>query len=300
MALIAADYARLPTERANPATRKIDQLSTRAIVALINSQDRLVAPAVGKQAASIAKAADVVAAAIAQGGRVLLVGAGTSGRLCVLEAAECPPSFGTPPDLIRAEIAGGRGSVFRAKEGAEDDERAGAKACAKLKAGDVVIGVAASGITPFVRAALSRARQLRCRTVLVTSNAKPKGDPAQITIAPVVGPEVLAGSTRLKSATAAKLVLNCVTTAAMIRLNKVYDHWMVDLKPTNRKLKLRAVRLISELARLPAPQAERVLAQAGGSVKTAVVMARLSLTRADALGRLKAANGSLRRALESR
>lgn len=298
MALKAADYGRLPTERPNPATRDIDLLSTSKIVRLINIQDQGVAPAVGKQGRHIARGADLMARALREGGAVLLVGAGTSGRLCVLEAAECPPTFGTDPRRIRAAIAGGRPSVFHAREGAEDDAAAGAAAASRLRRGDVVVGVAASGITPFVRAALAAARRKGCRTVLVTSNAAPAGNPAELTIAPRVGPEVLAGSTRLKAGTAAKLVLNALTTAAMIRLNKVYDHWMVDLKPTNRKLRLRAVRMTAALAKVSPSRAEQVLRLAGGNIKTAVLMARLKLSRPQAQLRLEARAGSLRRALE--
>ena len=298
-ALKPSDYARLPTERANPATRHIDRLSTRRVVALINSQDALVAPAVARQGREIARAADA-AAALSRGGTLLFVGAGTSGRLAVLEAAECPPTFGTDPRRIRAVMAGGKSSVFRAKEGAEDDARAGAAAARELKRGDMLVGIAASGITPFVRAALETAKRRGCATALVTSNPDRAGRVAGILIAPDVGPEVLTGSTRLKSGTAAKLVLNALTTAAMIRLHKVYDHWMVDLKPTNRKLRLRAARLIAELGRVAPERAEALLDESGGHVKTAVVMARLSLTRAHARKRLAAKAGSLRRVLEEK
>ncbi len=297
MALRASSYARLPTERPNPATRDIDRRSTLDIVKLINCQDALVAPAVGRQSFVIARAADAIANSLKNAGRVVIVGAGTSGRIGVLEAAECPPTFGTPPSLITAVMAGGRSAVFRSKEGAEDDETAGARAVAGLSRGDVVIGVAASGITTFVRSALSSARQRGCVTIFITSNGKPPGRPAQFVIAPVVGPEVVAGSTRLKSGTAAKLVLNTLTTTAMIRLGKVYDHWMVDLKPTNRKLRLRSVRMLCDLARVSAARAETLLKSSGGSVKVAVLMARKEMTAAQAKKLLSVRNDSLREAL---
>lgn len=296
MALKPSEYARLPTERPNPATRDIDRLPTTEVVRLINSEDALVAPAVGRQAAAIARAADAIAASLSRGGRLVFIGAGTSGRMGILEAAECPPTFGTDPRQILGVIAGGRGSVFRAKEGAEDDARAGARAVSELSSGDVVVGIAASGITPFVRAALDAGRRKGCRTVLVTSG-DPVRDSAEIVINPRVGPEVITGSTRLKAGTAAKLALNTLTVAAMIRLNKVYDHWMVDLRPTNRKLRLRAIRLISELGRVPMPDAEQLLERSGRHVKTAVVMARLGLSKRQALARLRSAQGSLRAAL---
>lgn len=297
-ALKPSDYARLATERPNPATRDIDRLPTRRVVDLINSQDALVAPAVRREGAAIARAAEAAARALAGGGTLLFVGAGTSGRLGVLEAAECPPTFGTSPRQIRGVIAGGRGSMFKAKEGAEDDAAAGARTAAQLSRGDMLVGIAASGITPFVRSALQAARKRGCATALITSNPDNAGGAADFLIAPRVGPEVLTGSTRLKSGTAAKLCLNALTTAAMIRLNKVYDHWMVDLKPTNRKLRLRAARLIAELGRVPPSRAEALLDASGRHVKTAVVMARRKLDAEEARKLLARHGGSLRKALE--
>ena len=297
-ALKASDYARLPTERANPATRHIDLLPTRRVVELINAQDALVAPAVKREAPSIARAAEAVARSLANGGTLLFLGAGTSGRLGVLEAAECPPTFGTDPRRIRGVIAGGKASMFRAKERAEDDAAAGAKAVAVLRKGDVAVGIAASGVTPFVRGALAAARKRGCATVLVTSG-NPSPGTAQIAINPRVGPEVVTGSTRLKAGTAAKLVLNALTVSAMVRLNKVYDHWMVDLRPTNHKLRLRAMRLIGELGGVDQKTAERLLEESGRHVKTAVVMARMNLSRVQARRLLAKRRGSLRAALES-
>lgn len=297
MAFRAGVYARLPTERPNPATRHIDRRDALSIVKLINSEDHRVAVAVGRQARSIAKAAELIAQSLRAGGRVRLVGAGTSGRLGVLEAAECPPTFGTSPREVSAVMAGGKSSVFKSKEGAEDDPVAGRRAVADLKEGDVVVGIAASGITAFARAALLEGRRRGCGTVLITSNKRTPENPAAITIAPDVGPEVIAGSTRLKSGTAAKLVLNTLTTTAMIRLGKVYDHWMVDLKPSSHKLRLRSVRIVCDLGRVVPARAEALLKQAGGSVKLAVVMARRRVSAADAKKLVEAAGGSLREAL---
>ena len=292
-------YARLPTERPNPRTRNIDLLGAARIVGLINREDAAVARAVGRQARSIARAAELVASCLRRGGRLLFVGAGTSGRLGVLEAAECPPTFNTRPGQVMAAMAGGRNSVFRSREGAEDDPAAGARSVAGLKRGDAVVGIAASGVTPFVRAALLRAARRGCRTILVTSNGQPPHNPAEITIAPRVGPEVIAGSTRLKCGTAAKMVLNTLTTAAMIRLGKVYDHWMVDLKPTSRKLRLRGARIVCELGRVGPRRADELLKAARGSVKLAVLMARQGLGLRQARLRLARAEGNLRSALES-
>lgn len=296
---VRARYARLPTERPNPRTRHIDLKSLPEIVRLINKEDARVAVAVGRQAGQIARAAGAIAASLAAGGRLFFIGAGTSGRLGVLEAAECPPTFNTGPGQVLAVMAGGRASVFKSKEGAEDRAEAGAAAVARARRGDVVVGIAASGVTAFVRAALQSALRRGCKTVLVTSNGRPAGMAAQIVIAPDVGPEVIAGSTRLKSGTAAKLVLNTLTTSAMIRLGKVYDHWMVDLKPTSKKLRLRGARIVADLGRVAPGRAEELFEEAGGSVKTAVLMARAGMTRADARALLAGNGGSLRRALES-
>ena len=299
MALRPGFYARLPTERPNPRTRNIDLLGAASIVRLINREDAAVARAVGREAGAIARAAEVISACLRRKGRLLFVGAGTSGRLGVLEAAECPPTFNTKPGQVMAAMAGGRSSVFRSREGAEDDPAAGARAVAGLRRGDAVVGIAASGVTPFVRSALKAASRRGCRTILVTSNGRPPRTPAEIIIAPRVGPEVIAGSTRLKCGTAAKMVLNTLTTAAMIRLGKVYDHWMVDLKPTSRKLRLRGARIVCELGRVGPRRAEGLLEAAGGSVKLAVLMARTGLAAGRARLRLARAEGSLRSALEA-
>lgn len=293
-------YERLATERANPASRGLDRLDARGIAALMNREDRRAVAAVGRVGGDIARAVDLVVAALSTGGRLFFVGAGTSGRLGVLEAAECPPTFGTPPRLVQAIVAGGRGAVFRSREGAEDDAAAAARAVrARVRQGDVVVGVSASGVTPFVRGALVTARAVGASTVLVVCNrVHPHAAPARVIIAPVPGPEVLAGSTRLKAGTATKLVLNTLTTAAMVRLGKVYGNRMVDVQAKSRKLRARAARLVAELGGVTPPRARKLLAGAGGSVRVAVAMARRRLGAADAARALAEAGGSLRAVLE--
>ncbi|MBI3289749.1 MAG: N-acetylmuramic acid 6-phosphate etherase [Elusimicrobia bacterium] len=296
--LSARAYARLPTEQPNPRTRNIERRSTVGIVRVIIDEDSRVPRAVAAVARDIARGVDALAETLASGRSIVLLGAGTSGRLAVLEAAECPPTFNTKPGQIRAVIAGGSRSVFRAKEGAEDDPSLGRRAVASARRGDCVIGVAASGVTPFVRAALSAARGRGARTILVTSNGRPRAASADIVIAPEVGPEVVTGSTRLKSGTAAKLVLNALTTGAMIRIGKVYDHWMVDMRPTSRKLRLRGERIVADLGRVRPARARALFAASGGSVKVAVVMARKRVSIEGARRALRRAGGGLRRALE--
>ncbi len=272
---------RLLTERPNRASRDLDRLPPVRVARLMNREDRRAVAAVGRVAPRIARAVTLIARALGAGGRLFFVGAGTSGRLGVLEAAECPPTFGTSPRLVQAIMAGGRGSVFRSREGAEDDERAAARAIrARVRAGDVVVGVSASGVTPFVRAALVAAAARGAATILVACNPK-TGVRADVVIAPAPGPEVLAGSTRLKAGTATKLVLNTLTTATMARLGKVYGNRMVDLQPRSRKLRERALRLVMELGRVPRVRARRLLAS-GGSVRVAVVMARTGRSAASA------------------
>ncbi|MFA6029597.1 MAG: N-acetylmuramic acid 6-phosphate etherase [Elusimicrobiota bacterium] len=295
-----AFYGRLPTEQSNPASRGLDLKSTRQIVALLNRQDLLVPRAVARVRGALVKAADAAAEALRRGRGLVMVGAGTSGRMGVLEAAECPPTFGTPRGLIRAVMAGGRSSVFRAREGAEDDPKDGARQLRRVaRRGDLVIGIAASGITPFVRGALGAARGLGCRTVLVTSNFRTPVPEAEIVVAPDVGPESLSGSTRMKSGTAAKLVLNTITTAAMVRIGKAYDNWMVDLRPTSYKLRLRGIRIVGHLVGVGPARAAALFDASGGHVKTAVVMGRLRLDRSAARRRIRAAGGRLRDALEA-
>lgn len=298
---MADRFRLLPTEQSNPASRGLDKRPLKDLVAVICREDAVVPRAVAKEAPRIAKAAEYAAAALANGGRVVFVGAGTSGRLGVLEAAEIPPTFGTSPSSVKAIMAGGRAAVFKSKEGAEDDAKEGARRIRKeTKRGDLVVGIAASGVTPFVRGALLEARRRGCKTAFITANNRALPNIADVIIAPRTGAEVLAGSTRLKSGTAAKLVLNAMTTAAMSRLNKVYDNWMVDLKPTNKKLVARAVRVIGHLGGVGQAEAERLFTDSGRHVKTAVVMARKSLDRRAARKLLALKGGSLRRALEER
>ena len=294
----AIRYERLPTERANRASTGLDRLSARRIAALMNREDARAVRAVGRETRAIGAAVDLIVAALAARGRLIFVGAGTSGRLGVLEAAECPPTFGTPPRLVQAVMAGGRASVFRSREGAEDDGRAAARAVrARARAGDVVVGVSASGVTPFVREALAAARRLGARTVLVACNPDRARLPrANVLIAPAPGPEVLAGSTRLKAGTTTKLVLNTLTTAAMARLGKVYGNRMIDLQPRSRKLRERATRLVADLGGVGPTEARRLLRAADDRVAVAIVMARRRLEAGDAARTLRQA-GSLRGAI---
>jgi N-acetylmuramic acid 6-phosphate etherase len=294
-------YERLSTERANPRSARLDQLDARAIAALMNREDRVAVAAVGRAGPAIAAAVETIVAALRAGGRLFFVGAGTSGRLGVLEAAECPPTFGTPPRLVQAIMAGGRRSVFRSREGAEDDAGAAARSVrARVRRGDVVVGVSASGVTPFVRGALTTARGIGARTVLVQCNAQNGRVAADVVVRAVPGPEVLAGSTRLKAGTATKLVLNTLTTASMTRLGKVYGNRMIDLQPRSAKLRARAERLVAEIAGVGPPRARRALRAAGDRVRVAIVMARRNLPANAAARALRAADGSLRSVLEPR
>lgn len=293
-------YEALPTERPNPRSRRLDRLSAAGIAALMNREDRRAVEAVGRVRPAIARAVDLVVATLRSGGRLFFVGAGTSGRLGVLEAAECPPTFGTPPSLVQAIVAGGSASVFRAREGAEDRAGEGRRALGRrVRAGDLVVGIAASGVTPFVRAALAEARRRRCRTLLVAMDGRsPLARLADLVIAPRVGPEVLAGSTRLKAGTATKLILNTLTTAAFARLGKVYGPWMVDVAPRSAKLRARAERLVARLGRVSRLRARRALRAAAGRPKVAIVMARKGVTARVAARLLRAEGGSLGRCLE--
>ena len=290
-------YHRLPTERPNPRSRALDRLSPVAIARLMNRADLDALRAVGRAAPAIGRAVTAIVARLGSGGRLIFVGAGTSGRLGVIEAAECPPTFSTGPGQVQAVMAGGRRAVFRSVEGAEDDAGAGARAVrGRVRRGDAVVGIAASGVTPFVRAALGEARRRGAFTVLVTSNPSAPRAAARVIIPLGVGPEVLAGSTRLKAGTATKLTLNTLTTAAFTRLGKVHGNRMVDLQPKSAKLRARAERLVRDLGQVSAARAGKLLEQAGGSAKVAVVMARRRVTAAEARRRLRAAGGFLGRA----
>jgi len=283
------------TERANPRTRGLDTLSSRRLVALIHREDARVPAAVARVAGATARAVDAIVTRLKGGGRLYLVGAGTSGRLAALEAAECPPTFGTPPSLVRAVIAGGARALTRSVEGAEDDAGAGRRSMRPVRSRDAVIGISAGGSAPFVLAALAEARKRGAETVLLSCVPAPRA--AKRNIAPVVGPEVIAGSTRLKAGTATKLVLNAITVAVMARLGKVHDNLMVDVRPTNAKLRDRARRLVRELTGRDPGAA---LAAARGRVKTAVVMLRRGLGARDAERALAKHGGNLRGALADR
>ena len=289
------------TEQRNPRTERIDVASSLEIVDLMNAEDASVAAAVRGQREGIAAAIELVVAALQQGGRLVYVGAGTSGRLGVLDATECPPTFGTPPTLVVGVIAGGYGALVKSAEGAEDDVNAGAAAMdtAVVTPRDVVVGIAASGTTPYVGAALARAQTLGAKTVLVTCSTPPKllTETCDAVIVPKVGPEALTGSTRLKAGTATKLVLNTISTGAMIRLGKVYGNLMVDLVALSDKLKDRGERIVMECVGVDRARARAAIEDAGGSVKLAIVMAKTGVGREEAGRVLDGAGGFVRRAV---
>jgi N-acetylmuramic acid 6-phosphate etherase len=294
----ASRWAGLLTESRNPRSRALDTLPTPRVVALLLDEDRRALVAAARERGAIARAAALAARALASGGRIVFLGAGTSGRLGVLEAAECPPTFGTDPDRIRAVMAGGKGAVFEAVEGAEDRAPDGAREGRRLRPRDLLIGISASSVTPVVRGALRAARGKGAATVLVTCAPAPGlRRLADVVIAVRTGPEVLTGSTRLKAGSATKAVLNAITTAAMVRIGKAYENLMVDVRPTSAKLEDRMRRIVSAAARVPSEQAARLLEDADGEVKTAIVTGRLGLTPGEARRRLARARGHVRRAL---
>lgn len=298
-------YRDLPTEASHPASDHLDEKSPLEIVELLAREERRSVAAVARAAPAIAAVADAAAAALAAGGRLIYVGAGTSGRLATLDAAECGPTFNAAPGQVVAVIAGGPPALRRSVEGAEDRTDAARREMARLRAGDgdVVVGIAASGVTPFVRAALESAARRGARTALITAApdaARAAGARPDLWIELATGPEVLAGSTRLKAGTATKLVLNAISTAAMIRLGKCYGPLMVDVVATNAKLRDRALRMVIHLTGITPRQAARLLTRAGNRVKVAVVMQRLGLSRRDAEKKLAEANGHLRRVLDGR
>lgn len=291
-------WAALPTEARHPLSGALDRMSAEAVVELLLDEDRRGLETARVHARGIARAAELVADTMTSGGDALLVGAGTSGRLAVLEAAECPPTFGTAPERIRAAIAGGPEAVFEAREGAEDREDDGAGAVSSLRPADLLLAVSASSVTPYVRGALAAARRRGVRTVLLTCAAPEAiGDTADLVVALATGPEILTGSTRLKAGSATKAVLNAITTAAMVRLGKVFENLMVDVRAGSAKLVDRARRIVAEAGGVPVTTAERLLASAGGEVKTAIVMARLGVEAGTARERLTRAGGHLHRAL---
>jgi len=286
------------TEQRNRRTERIDVASSLEIVDLMNGEDATVAKVVHGERDRIAAAIELIVAAFRAAGRLVYVGAGTSGRLGVLDATECPPTFGVPPTMVVGVIAGGYPALVKSAEGAEDDVNAGAAAMdtAAVTSRDVVVGIAASGTTPYVRAALSRAQTLGAKTVLVTCATAPKvlAETCDVIINPIVGPEVLTGSTRLKAGTATKLVLNMLSTGAMIRLGKVYGNLMVDLMALSAKLHDRGERIVMEVCAVSREEARQAIERAKGSVKVAIVMARRKVDAAEARRLLEAADGFVR------
>lgn len=294
----------LATEQNNPLTKDIDILPTEGILRLINDEDKKVPFAVEKEIPNISRAVELIVDGLQKGGRLFYVGAGTSGRLGIVDASECPPTFGTNPEMVQGIIAGGKEAVFRAKEGAEDNENEGREIFEKYKIfpPDIVVGIAASGRTPFVKSALSEARKRKVKTVLVATvpveQVKTLGMIADVYICPVVGPEVIAGSTRMKSGTAQKLVLNMLSTASMIKLGKIYGNIMVDLQPTSNKLRERAKKIIMDLCNVDYNTAEKALKEAGGKVKVALVMLLGKVNKDCAIELLNQANGIVKIALK--
>ena len=290
----------ITTEDVNPATLDIDTLATAQILERISDQDALVAPAVRRELPHIAQAVDLITDRLQRGGRLFYFGAGTSGRLGVLDAAECRPTFNTPPEQVQAFIAGGTRALVSPAEAVEDDEAAGRAVAEEVEvtADDAVVGIAASGATPYVLGVLRVARSRGAATIALVANwPSPMSELADVTIAPLTGPEVIAGSTRMKAGTAQKMVLNMLSTASMIRLGKVYRNLMVDVQPTNRKLRERARRILQTAVGLPPDEAQRLLEAASYQVKTAVVMALAEVDVDEARRRLAHSAGHVRKAI---
>lgn len=291
----------LTTEARNPASEELDDLSALEIVQLINSEDAKVAAAVAEQADVIARAIDVIAERLAHGGRLIYIGAGTSGRLGVLDAVECPPTFNTHPSQVIGLIAGGYTALTSAVEGAEDRPELAIEDLKKagLTADDVLVGIATSGRTPYVLGSFEYAQSIGAYTIGLSCNRDPQlATRCDLSITPVVGPEVVSGSTRMKAGTATKMVLNMLSTGAMIRLGKTYGNLMVDLRATNIKLADRARRIVRAVTNLSDKESERLLGECGGEVKTAIVRHYTGYSSVDARQLLAISHGHLRRALE--
>lgn len=291
----------LLTEQRNPASEGIDALPTEEILRVINTEDRKVAEAVGREIPNIARAVDAVVEAIQRGGRLFYIGAGTSGRLGVLDAAECPPTFNVGPETVQGIIAGGEPALVRATEASEDDPASGARDLAErgFTARDVLAGIAASGRTSYVLGAVAHARRLGAFTIGISCTPNSELSRAvDIPIEPLPGPEIIAGSTRMKAGTATKLALNMLSTAAMIRLGHVFGNLMVNVQPKNRKLIDRARRIIAQAVGVEPARAGELLEEAGGSVKRAILMARLGIGIEEAEARLKACGGRVSEALK--
>lgn len=300
---------KLSTEQRNPHSHDIDARSIPEILSIINNEDKKVALAVETQLKYIAQAVEIVVRGFVNGGRLIYVGAGTSGRVGVVDASECPPTFGVPFEMVQGIIAGGEGAMFRAVEGAEDKPEGGAHDIDKKEVGknDIVCGIAASMRTPYVIGAIRRAKEKGAKTIYVTTNPRTNfelpefkhlADALDVAICAEVGPEVIMGSTRMKSGTAQKLILNMITTTAMIRLGKIYENMMIDLQMTNKKLVERAKRVVMTITSVSYEEAEKYLSQSNGHVKTALVMIKANVGYEEATSRLKAANGFVRAAIE--
>lgn len=290
----------MSTERRNPRSVDIDLFPTERILKIINAEDAQIAAAVGAAIPEITKAVELAVEAIRAGGRIVYVGAGTSGRIAHLDAAECPPTFSTPPAWVQVVMAGGAKAMTQAIEGSEDDRE---KAVADLKAkkvskNDVVIGIAASGSTPYTHAALEYAKSLGAQTIAVTSIPNsPMSKVAGLTICAAVGPEVITGSTRMKAGTAHKMVLNMISTTAMIKLGMTYSNWMINVSMTNTKLRGRGMQILQEILGIQGDEATRLAEESGGKLKLAVIMGALGCSREEAERRLKENGGNLRRVI---
>jgi N-acetylmuramic acid 6-phosphate etherase len=297
---VRSKWQSLPTEQVNPSTLAIDTLSAADIVEGMLSEDRKMLAAVQREKDRIVVGVDIITHALRKGGRIIFVGAGTSGRLGVLESAEMPPTFGTSASLVQAIMAGGRSAVLKAREGIEDNYEEGARSVTRLRPTkkDVVIGVSASGMTPFVRGALSRARRANSKIIFLTCDPRSELQTVvDLTIAPAVGAEVIAGSTRLKAGTATKLVLNMLTTAAMIRIGKTYGNLMVDVHVGSEKLRDRARRILMIVTGLEHEEADVLLQRARWNVKAAIVMQKTHVTLPQALAKLRGAHDFVRDAI---
>lgn len=297
---VLAELQTLTTEEPNPRSADIDLLDSAAILRIINLEDRTVPETVGRQIGAIARAVDLAAERLRRGGRLVYMGAGTSGRLGVLDAAECPPTFGTDPGQVVALLAGGPEALVQAREGVEDreDDAVADLRAVALQSPDVLVAITASRRTPYPLAGLRYARSVGAATVFVTCNTPPAEDVADVVIAAVVGPEVLSGSTRMKSGTAQKLILNMISTATMIRLGKTYQNLMIDLRPLSKKLEARRKGVLMKLLDVDYEAATALLERAQGSMKRALFMGLAGCDAAEADRRLAAAGGVLRRALE--
>jgi len=292
-------WSNLLTEQPNPASANLDTLSTRELVKLMNDEDRTVPEAVTAVLGDIERTVDMVAERLRDGGRLFYVGAGTSGRLGVLDASECPPTFSTEPGMVQGIIAGGNEAVFQSKENAEDEPEAAASELAlrAVSRHDVVVGIAASGVTPFVLGALKAGGEVGAGTVFLTCSPEAAGRvEADVKIVAAVGPEVLTGSTRLKAGTATKLILNMISTCSMVRLGKVYGNRMVDVRPWSAKLRDRALRILKDIANIDDDTASAILKNSGNDLKTALVMARRNVTKERAQELLTETDGNVRQA----